>query len=307
MTGPPILILGTGAMACLFAARLRAAGRQVVMLGSWPEGLRALRQEGVRLVEEGGERCFPVLATEDPARVQGSRLALVLVKAWQTARAAEQLAGCLSPEGVALTLQNGLGNLERIREALGPERAALGVTTVGATLLGPGRVQPGGEGEVVVARHPRLGPLVAALQEAGFEVRQTEEVEGLVWGKLVVNTAINPLTALLGVPNGALLKSPAARALMADVARETAAVAAARGAALPYPDPVATVEAVARRTAPNRSSMLQDVLRGAPTEIDVLNGAVAREAAGAGMEAPLNRTLWRLVRALVEVRAGGEA
>jgi hypothetical protein len=91
-----------------------------------------------------------------------------------------------------------------------------------------------------------------------------------VWGKLVINAAINPLTALLGVPNGELLARPAARALMADLACEAAAVAAAQGIRLPYPDPVAAAEGVAQRTAANRSSMLQDVQRGAPTEIDHL-------------------------------------
>src|SRR5574341_1040642 len=105
----PMLIVGTGAMACLFAARLSASGSQVTLLGTWRAGIDALRQRGVTLVDgEGREQVCPVRATDDPAECAGARSALVLVKSWQTERAAMQLAGCLAPKGVALTLQNGI-------------------------------------------------------------------------------------------------------------------------------------------------------------------------------------------------------
>jgi 2-dehydropantoate 2-reductase len=172
------------------------------------------------------------------------------------------------------------------------------VTTSGATLAGPGLVHPGGEGPVWLEAHPRLGPLAAALQAAGFEVRQVENADSLVWGKLVVSAAINPLTALLRVPNGELLERPAARRRMAGLAQETAAVAAALGIRLPFDDPAAAAEEVARQTAGNRSSMLQDVERGAPTEIDAICGAVVRLGESAGVATPLNRRIWRQVKAL---------
>ncbi|MEJ5223042.1 MAG: ketopantoate reductase C-terminal domain-containing protein, partial [Anaerolineales bacterium] len=120
----------------------------------------------------------------------------------------------------------------------------------------------------------------------------------LLWGKLIINAAINPLTALLRVPNGALLERPDARLLMGELARETAAVARALGVTLPFDDPAAAAEAVARKTASNHSSMAQDILRGAPTEIDAICGAVARAADRCGMTAPLNTVMWRLVRAV---------
>jgi 2-dehydropantoate 2-reductase len=299
-----VLIAGTGALACLFAARLARAGIAVTLLGTWPQGLEALQAGGVRLVEaDGSEAAFPVRATDDPARCLGAGMALVLVKSWQTERAARQLAACLSPEGLALTLQNGLGNREALIQALGPERVALGVTTTGATLVGPGRVRSGGEGEISIGAHPRLAPVVDVLRRAGFVVNIVAYSEALVWSKLVINAAINPLTALLRVPNGELLARPGARALMAAVAREAAAVADALGHRLTFADPVAAAEEVARRTARNTSSMLQDVQRGAPTEIDAICGAIV--AAGEAVEVPVaaNRTLWLLVQAL----AAGEA
>ena len=296
--GDPLLIVGTGAMACLFGARL-APYAQVTLLGTWPDGLRALEQDGIRLDENGRTQPVRVRVTSQVADCRGAYQALVLVKSWQTARAAQQLAECLDPQGVALTLQNGLGNLETLQAELGRERAALGVTTVGATLLGPGWARAGGSGPTHLAAHPRLEPLAALLQEAGFEVQPAEDLQGLVWGKLAINAGINPLTALLEVPNGELLVRPGARELMRGAAQETAAVAAARGLQLPYPDAAARVEEVAQRTASNISSMLQDIRRGAPTEIDAINGAVVREGERVEVPTPLNWTLWNLVRAKV--------
>jgi 2-dehydropantoate 2-reductase len=271
------------------------------MLGTWREGLQALEAGGVRVAgADGPERAYPVRATAEAADCAGARLALVLVKSWQTERAARQLAGCLAADGVALTLQNGLGNREALAGALGAERAALGVTTTGATLLGPGRVRPGGEGTISLGEHARLSPLVSLLQEAGFAVEVLPGADDLLWSKLVINAAINPLTALLRVPNGELLARPTATSLMDEAAREAAQVAAALGRRLTMPDPAAAARSVAQRTAVNHSSMFQDVQRGAPTEIDAICGAIVAAAQEHGIPAPVNRTLWLLVRALVK-------
>jgi 2-dehydropantoate 2-reductase len=297
----PLVIVGTGAMACLFAARLAAVGMQVILLGTWHEGLEALQAHGVRVMEDSGaKRAYPVQATADPHDCAGLPYALVLVKSWQTERAAEQLARCLSLDGLALTLQNGLGNREKLAHVLGAPRVALGVTTTGATLLEPGCVRPGGQGGIALGAHPRLGPLASLLQRAGFAVETVPQADELLWSKLVVNATINPLTALLRVPNGELLTRSSARTLMAAAALEVASVAAALGLHLTYPDPIAQVEAVARRTAVNRSSMFQDVVRGAPTEIDAICGAVVASGEACGVCTPVNRTLWLLVKALRE-------
>ena len=287
-------------MACLFAAHLSEAGVRVTLLGSWPEGLDAVQSEGVRLLgDDGLEQAYPVEATADPADSVGAPFALVLVKSWQTERVASQLATCLAPDGLALTLQNGLGNREALVQALGAERVALGVTTMGATLVGPGQVRPGGQGTVSIGAHPRLDPLASILRRAGMAVEVVPEADDLLWSKLVVNAAINPLTGLLRVPNGELLEHAPARTLLAAVANEAAAVATALGRRLSYPDPAAAAEAVATRTATNRSSMLQDLLRGAPTEIDAICGAIVAAGEECGVPTPVNRTMWLLIRAQV--------
>ncbi|MEW6286019.1 MAG: 2-dehydropantoate 2-reductase [Chloroflexota bacterium] len=298
-----ILIVGTGALACLFAARLAQAKHAVTMLGTWQEGIEALNREGVRLVDaQNREWRFPVRATSDPRECGRVKHAIVLVKAWQTERAARQLRDCLADDGIALTLQNGLGNRETLIRDLGTGRVALGSTTTGATLLGAGLVKAGGEGVVSLEQNPALGPLVEALQSAGFGVQTVENPESLIWGKLVINAAINPLTALLRVKNGELLTNPFAREVMWALAREAAEAARAENIVLPFNDPLAKVEEVAQRTAANTSSMLQDVLRGTPTEIDAICGAVVRTAEKHRLGAPVNWTCWQLVRALQPAR-----
>ena len=162
-----------------------------------------------------------------------------------------------------MTLQNGLDNGPRLAAAVGAARVALGVTTTGATLLGPGEARLAAVQPTFIGRSEdtarRVEQFVALLNAGGLEAHATDAITGRLWGKAVANAAINPLTALWRVPNGELLASPERRGLLAALAREAAAVAQARGIILPFDDPVAYVEGVCRATAANRSSMLQDV------------------------------------------------
>ncbi|MER2599586.1 MAG: 2-dehydropantoate 2-reductase [Caldilineales bacterium] len=291
-----ILIVGSGALATLFGARLAAAGNAVTLLGTWPEALTALNTYGARLTagDSGSEQAWPVHAVDDSRQCHGIRYALVLVKAWQTARAAAQLAECLADDGVALTLQNGWGNREQLQEVLGPARVAAGVTTLGATLLKPGRVRAAGNGPITVGEHPALPPLLHRLSDAGFTVASSTDIDGLLWGKLVINAAINPLTAIMRIRNGKLLEEPL-RGLASIMAEEAAATGRARGLQLPFADATAAMLEVAQRTADNYSSMCQDLLNERPTEIDAINGVVAREAERLGVLAPNNHAFWYLI------------
>ena len=294
-----ILLVGTGALATLFAARLSEAGHSVSMLGTWKNGLKALQENGARIVDaNGNERAYKVHATDDPREVCGASHALVLVKSWQTERAARQLKESLAENGLAITLQNGIGNKETLIRDLGTGRVSLGITTTGATLLGPGLVKMGGEGVISLEQNQALGPLEAALRSSNFNLQIVDDAKSLVWGKLVINAAINPLTALLRIPNGELLSRPVARKVMSALARETAEVAKAEHVHLPFSNPVDAAEEVARKTATNMSSMFQDVRRGAKTEIDAICGAVTMRGKKHGIKTPYNRACWQLVRAM---------
>ena len=294
-----MLVAGTGALACLFAARLAAKGNDVTLLGNWPEGVAALRKNKLRLMGfDGSTNHYPVEVQDGPNCRGDYHQALVLVKSWQTERTARQLMNCLSSKAIALTLQNGLGNAEILQNVLGPERVAIGVTTLGARMIEPGYVQHTGDGKVILATHSNLDALVKQLNHAEFQVEVTEDLQSLQWSKLVINAAINPLTALLRVANGELLTRPAAYELMKQAAREAASVAFSLGIKLPYSDPVKAVEEVAQKTAKNISSMLQDVLRGTRTEIEAINGAVVRAGEKTNVPTPISDLLWRMISAL---------
>ena len=266
------------------------------MLGTWKNGLKALQENGARIVDSNGnERAYKVRATDDPREVSGAKHALVLVKSWQTERAARQLKESLADDGLAITLQNGIGNKETLIRDLGTGRVSLGITTTGATLVGPGLVKMGGEGTISLEQNQALGPLEAALRSSNFNLQIVDDAKSLMWGKLVINAAINPLTALLRITNGELLSRPLARKVMSALARETAEVAKAEHVHLPFSNPVDAAEDVARKTAANMSSMFQDVRRGAPTEIDAICGAVTMHGRKHGIQTPYNRACWQLV------------
>jgi 2-dehydropantoate 2-reductase len=283
-------IIGTGALASLFAMRLAGAA-EVVMVGSWAAQLAVIREAGLTLLESDGRSyTHPLTATDEPLLLEPVDAALVLVKSYQTGTAVRRLRHLLHSDTLIVTLQNGLGNWETLAEAYGAWRVVQGVTSLGATLVRPGVVRAAGDGPISLGRaaaNPFFEPLVAALRAGGFTVELVHDTRGLVWGKLAVNAAINPLTAVLHIRNGVLAEEPVLRGVMEAVARETAVVAAAQGIQLPYPDAAERALQVARATAQNHSSMLQDVQRGGQTEIEAICGAILQAArrAGAGRAA----------------------
>jgi 2-dehydropantoate 2-reductase len=289
-----IILFGAGAMSCLFAARLSQVA-QVVLVDTWVEAISAIRERGILIENSGERRSVAVEARCLGMPLEPADLIIVLVKSWQTAEIASYVPGYLKPEGLGISLQNGLGNLE----ILGP-RVFPGSTSEGATLIGPGRIRAGGSGPTHIVAPDWV---VALFHGAGFECYGCDENEarGLLWGKLSVSCGINALTALLRIPNGELLTNQNARDLMIRATMECAAVANAAGIELPFADPARKVAEVAERTAGNKSSMLQDILRGAPTECDAINGAVVREGKRLGIATPVNEILLQLVQAAVHV------
>jgi 2-dehydropantoate 2-reductase len=291
-------------MGCLFGARL-APHADVTLIGSWPEQIEALRRAPLDILTlDGHEERIRLHATPDIDAVGLVDVALIMTKTPKSDLAAQGAARVLVPEGLAITLQNGLGNLEILARRVGSERVALGVTTQGATIDGPGRLMHGGAGPTHLATHPaidvRLSAVAALFERAKIETHVVVDVTGWVWGKLAINAAINPLTAILRVPNGALLESEWARRLMRRAAYEAATVAAEQHIRLPFEDAAARAEEVAVSTARNRSSMLQDMLRGVETEIGAICGAVVRAGESLGIDTPANKMLYELVKALEE-------
>ena len=298
-----LLIIGAGAMGGLFGALL-APHAAVSLLTTNQEHAAVMGGHGLTLVDlDGATRRVPVRVLTDP-QDYGRRADLVLVctKTRATAQAAATARDLLAADGLALTLQNGLGNLEQLVAAVGAQRAAAGVTSQAATLLAPGRVRHAGSGPTVLGIPPGREEAITAVAglftRAGLETRISDDVDSLLWSKLIVNVGINALTALLRVPNGVLAQTPECDLLMARAVAEAVAVARALSIGLDGERQLERVREVCLRTADNRASMLQDILRGRPTEIDAINGAVVERGRQAGVDTPVNLLLTQLVHAL---------
>lgn len=298
-----IAIIGGGSMGSLVSGRLAASGdTNIWMISSWKEHVDKINHSGLVLQNLDKSTCTVQLrattSVEEVIQKDGKvDLAVVMVKSPHTKEAALKAAQLVHSNGFVLTLQNGLGNREIIAEALGGDikRVIQGVTSHGGNILSSGHVAHTGIGvtSLAIDNHNKwiVEEIAQIFHRAGLVCDLNENLESLQWGKLIVNSAINPLTAILRVKNGVLAESPACIDLVAKTVKEGVLVANARGVALPFGDPVNNVLSVARSTKDNVSSMLKDVMRGEKTEIDAINGAIVREGDRLGVGVFINRTM----------------
>jgi len=288
-----IVVFGAGSLGSLIGGLL--AGVHDVTLVGRPAHIRAVDDHGLRI---GGaiETTVEPETTTDGEGLQGD-VALVTVKAGDTAAAADALS--TGSFGAVCSLQNGF--TEKTLAAALSVPVVAGTVTYGARLREPGHVDCTGRGTVTLGSYTddptaaeRAETVGEAFRAAGIETEVVDDMARQRWKKLAVNAAINPVTTLAQVENGAIREEPlwtvARRA-----ASETAAVARASGVDLADDTAVEAVAAVAESTAANRSSMLQDVDAGRSTEIEAINGAVVERAAQHGIEVPTNRLLAALV------------
>eukprot|EP01065_Artemidia_motanka_P048806 TRINITY_DN7964_c0_g1_i1.p1 TRINITY_DN7964_c0_g1~~TRINITY_DN7964_c0_g1_i1.p1 ORF type:complete len:750 (+),score=274.17 TRINITY_DN7964_c0_g1_i1:137-2251(+) len=311
-----IAVVGGGAMGSFIAGSLARCGTSSVwMISGWADHVAAIRNGGLRLDGLGGgtqSMISTLKATADPLEAVASEglfdVVLVLVKSTHTEVAAQKAAQLVDPaNGIIVSLQNGMGNRERILEIVNaPDRVVQGVTSHGAMLQRKAHVRHMGMGSTTLAlpteneaARQRIEAFARRMTLAGIETgtEVTERLESVLWGKLVINAGINPLSALFRVPNGVLAENPMCRDLLAQTVEEAAAVASSKGVSLPFTaSPVDAVVDVARKTAGNRSSMLCDVLRGVETEIDAINGAVVRTGKELGVPVSMNMNLVSMIR-----------
>ncbi len=298
--GVEALVVGPGAMGCLHAALLAEGGVKVGLLDHRPERAATIERQGIIVEREGGSVVVPIRCSAQASDFFPARLAIILVKAYDTEAAAEHVLDALGEGASVLTLQNGLGNYERIAGHVPPEQVLAGTTSSGATLLGVGKVREAGRGMIrfgsPFGQQERAEQTAEVLTGAGLECEVSESVEQILWEKAIINAAINPLTALTGLRNGQLLDDPDLQGTLAAITEEASRVAAAAGMEVRQ-DMVAVVEQVCRQTAANRSSMLQDLSAGRRTETDYIGGEIARRAREQRMSAPLCSALSALVKA----------
>jgi 2-dehydropantoate 2-reductase len=294
------LVVGAGAMGCLFAARLKIAGFEVILYEKIPERARVIGDTGIKVESINGDYEVRVPASSQKPPGEPDAV-LFCVKSNDTEEAAKKVAPWLKETRIVVTLQNGLGNVDILERIFGKARVVGGITSEGATVLDHGRIRHAGTGETLVGPPGnRAEMLVSAFRQAGFSSGIAGDIQSHIWGKLIVNVGINALTALTGLRNGRLPQVSALRVIMEMVVKEAVAIAEAKHVRLPYADPMSRVMIVCEATSDNVSSMLQDVMNKNRTEIDFINGAIVREGAALGIPTPVNFTLTSLVQAIQE-------
>jgi len=301
-----IAMIGAGAMGSTFGAWLARAGADVVLYDLDAAHVAAIAAGGLSVATPAGEIHMKLPATTDAAGIGLVDMAIVLVDSNATRAAATALAAILPATAFALTLQNGIGNIEALAAALGRERVLGGTTYNSAARLAPGRVLHSNIGETTIGeldgRHSERVSAVAGLfRMAGLPIAVSDNVVGHIWMKFVLNVALNPVAAVTGLRSGEIVRSGPARRLLERVLDEVLAVIAAKGITLPYRDPRAVVLDHAWERY-NRPSMLQHVEQGRRTEIDALNGALLAEARALGLACPINEAIVLTVKSL-EARA----
>ncbi len=326
--GPRVAVVGAGAVGCYYGGMLARAGVPVVMIGR-PAHVEAMARDGLHITTAAFDEHVRVEASTEVAAVAGADLVLVCVKSTDTEATAAELAPYLAPDARVLSLQNGVDNAARMAAVLG-RAVAPAVVYVATEMSGPGHVLHKGRGELVIpsdigatpsteladvttnaaaALDASLAPvpvadaglssadIVALFARAAVPVELSDNVLGALWGKLLLNCGYNALSAITDIPYGRLVTLPGMAQTVHDAVVECLAVAAALGVAIPG-DVWTSVERIATSMPGQVSSTCQDLRRGKPTEIDHLNGLVAREGERLGVAVPLNRALWALVKAL---------
>ncbi len=292
------VIVGPGAMGCLWAAYLKQGGMDVTLLDYRKERARTLMNQGIRVRGVREDMCVKVPVVADPGGLGKVDLLIFMVKAYHTESAVRMHLNAVGDDTTVLSVQNGIGNIETILEFVARKQVIAGSTTMGANRGSDLSIRHAGEGRTYIGEldspsSERIVKIARYLSEAGIQVEVRADIQYVIWNKLLINLGINALTALLAVKNGVLTKHEPIREMMRLVIEEGVRAAQTQGHEFQVDEVYQLVCEVSERTGQNLSSMLQDVRAARPTEIDSINGAVCRM-----VPAPYNRMLTLLIQAI---------
>ncbi|MDH7795307.1 MULTISPECIES: 2-dehydropantoate 2-reductase [unclassified Beijerinckia] len=296
-----IAVVGCGAMGSIYAGLLASAGHEVLVIGRSADQMRVLNEHGLRVEGASGDRTVAVRAlTEAPQ--EPVDLVIVAVKAGHIASVRVHLPRLLAPQTVVLTIQNGLGSAQAVAEAVGADRLAVGIAGgFGAIRRGPAHVFHNGMETIRIGAFGGLStvhltPVIDAWSGAGFKTELSTNIVAMQWEKLICNVAFSAPCTLTGLTVGEVMDDPEMGPISRAAAVEAWNIGLANGVAIKVKDPVEHALAFGRAVRHAKPSMLQDHEQRRPSEIDVINGAVPREAAKVSLAAPVNMVLTHLVK-----------
>jgi 2-dehydropantoate 2-reductase len=300
---PRVAVVGAGAVGGYFGGMLARAGARVTLIGR-PSHVDVWKRDGLAIDSIHFQESIPVEASTEIASAAGAELVLFSVKSPDTEETARQLSRHVRSDALIVSLQNGVDNVERIRAAAALDPIAA-VVYVASSMTALGRVKHSGRGDLVVGDFPgRPGPArdaaiarVAKWVEAtGVPCRVSQHIDADLWTKLIVNAALNAISAVVQIPYGPIVATPESRETVRQIVNECLAVARADGVVMPDAGVLEMVLRFAEDNGHVYSSTARDLARGARTEIDALNGFVVRRGAARGIPAPANQSLVALVK-----------
>jgi 2-dehydropantoate 2-reductase len=288
-----VIVLGAGAIGSYYGALLSKKS-DVLLIGRRPH-IEAINSEGLVLSGDV-EETFKVKATEEVEEVPSGSLILLTTKAYDSEEAISPLKGRLGSDVVIVVLQNGLGNEEIVKSIVGGEAEVVrGLATSGVEFTEPGKIFVRLVGETVLGEGGTGRRIAKLFNECGLKTRLSEDMPFEVWSKLTMNCVINPLSAILRVPDKEIA-ADSLRGLRRRIVEECVAVGKARGVELD----MSILENLERviPTYENFSSMCQDIMKGKRTEIDFLNGKVVEIGRRQGIPTPVNEVITSLIKFL---------
>lgn len=298
-----IAIIGAGAIGCLFTALLTESGEDVILIDRKAERVRLIHERGLKINGVSGERIIRVNIVDNPLFAEESDLIIIAVKSYDTDTAVNSILPIIHEKTAILTLQNGLGNVEKIVSKVSVKNVLAGVTTQASTLINYGEIYHAARGLTIIGElngiiTDRVLNIVNVFNRSNIEAKASSNIYGVIWEKVLVNLGINALSAITGMRNGELLDIPEIKEIMIEAVNEGLRVAKAIGVKLENNDPVRVMLNVAKITRLNKSSMLQDIERGSKTEIDSLNGAIVKLGSIYSIPTPINKALTDIVKDL---------
>ncbi len=298
-----IVIVGPGSIGLLFFGLLSKTKETVCLLDHDNDRAQRLRRSGVKIEGLSALKVASEHISADPQDFKDADFWLICVKSYDTNAAAKSLKAAAGKNGVFVSLQNGLGNIEVLSETFGPGRVIAGVTSMGATRTAEGVTVHAGEGDTLFGRLD--GALTVELKDlrelfvkARIPAKISRDVTSVLWSKLIMNVGINALSVVTRLKNGDLPSYEGSRRLMKEAVQEAYRVAKRKRIKLSFDDPLAKVESVCEATAANVSSMLADVLSKRRTEIDYMNGAIVRQGDSLGVKTPVNAMFVDIVKTI---------
>lgn len=294
-----ICLIGAGSMGSLYGGLLARSGEEITLLDPWREHVDAISRRGLHIDGIGGDFHVPVRAVTEAENCPPADVAIIQVNSYATISAATAARQVLVPGGYAITLQNGIGNVEILCEILGKDRVAAGLSYHSAALQGPGWIRhthkgPTWLGELDGRKSERIRILQAVLQRAGFDPIVVSDIVEHIWSKFIHNCAINAISAITGLRVGEIPMSAEVDEFQTHIIDEVLVIVRAKGLRLSDPDPAKSIKEFCKKKF-NKPSMLQHLEQGRRTEITALNGAVVREGRKLGIPTPYNEALSLLV------------